>query len=69
MSFITVIVRGRIVSPSNFSNVEKMIRLMLRFNPMPIASLATNTSYFDWPELNNFACSLLVSGGKLPLQV
>ena len=53
--------------PSYFSKVEKMILLIDKFNPIPIASDATRTSYPDSGALNNRACSFLASGGRPPL--
>lgn len=66
---LTVTDSGRNMSPSNFSSAEKTILRMDKLRPIPIASDATRTSYLEVPELNSFACSRRVSGGKLPLHV
>ncbi|KAH3661333.1 hypothetical protein OGAPHI_006740 [Ogataea philodendri] len=50
--------------PSYFSRVVKTTLLIFKFNPIPIASDATTTSYF--PSLNNRASSERVSGGRAP---
>ena len=57
------------ILPSYFSTVEKIILLIDKFNPIPIASDATRTSYPESGALNNLACSFLASGGRPPLIV
>ena len=55
------------ILPSYFSTVEKIILLIDKFNPIPIASDATRTSYPESGALNSRACSFLASGGRPPL--
>lgn len=50
-------VKDRVRVPSYFSKVEKTIRRMLRFNPIPTASLATSTSEPLLVSLNCSACT------------
>mmetsp|Transcript_4710 Transcript_4710/g.16424 ORF Transcript_4710/g.16424 Transcript_4710/m.16424 type:complete len:309 (+) Transcript_4710:667-1593(+) len=52
--------------PVNFSSVEKIVLLMLRFSPIPMASDATSTSNPLSLSLNSAACAFRLSGGSAP---
>ena len=58
---------ARRCEPSYFFNVVNTTRLMDRFSPIPMASLAMSTSYPELARsLNSSACLARASGGRDP---